>query len=129
MRLVKDHHAIGDAMELTATGGAVIVKRFKELHRRSHHDGHIPVLRCVFQALLPIIYLTVVVFVINDAAVMLQHNVIPEDLTENGRGLLNNGGIGDHVNDAILPCFSGMTEGKGKRGHGLTASRRHRERI
>ena len=43
--LVEENDASGQVVELAALGGAVGIEGFKELHRRGHHHGHVPVLR------------------------------------------------------------------------------------
>ena len=43
--------------------------------------------------------------------------------------LLNDGRIGDHIDDPVQPVFNGVLQRKGERSHGFSPAGRHRERI
>ena len=53
---------------------------------------------------------------------MLQHNILPKDLTKLLGSLFNDGSVGDHVNDTVFSRRFGMAQGKSQRGDGLAAA-------
>ena len=120
--LVEDHHAVGDIVELATGGGAVIVQRLKKLHRRGHHDRHIPVLGGVSHSFLFGVKAPLLGVIVHDTAMVLQYHVLPQDLSKHRSGLFDDRGIGDHVNDTVFSRRFGMAQGKSQRGDGLAAA-------
>ena len=95
--LVEENDASGQVVELAALGGAVGIEGFKELHRRGHHHGHVPVLRGLGQA--DRFWSGLGVDFIGGVGVVLQHVLRPQDGSELLGGLLDDGGVGDHIDD------------------------------
>ena len=127
LRLVKDDHAVGDVVQLAALGGAVGMDGFKELHRRGHDHRRIPVL--AGQALAALFTTCLLIGIENCAAVVLEDVVLPEDVPEYEGVLFDDGGVGNHIDDAPHVVPQGVPQRKGQRGQGLAAARGHGQRV
>ena len=117
--LVEEDDASSQIVELAALGGAVGIEGFKELHRRGHHHGHVPVLRGLGQA--DRFWSGLGVDFIGGVGVVLQHVLRPKDGSELLGGLLDDGGVGDHIDDPPQSPGPSLGQGEGQRGHRLSA--------
>ena len=99
MCFIQHDHAVRQIVQLAATAGAAGKQRFKQLHIGGHNNRCIPVFRC--QTALSILSIGV------EIAVMFHHTVA-ENVAVNIGGLLNNAGVGNGVNDALLTVLDGM---------------------
>ena len=104
--LVEENDASGQVVELAALGRAVGIEGFEELHRRGYHHGHVPVLRGLGQA--DRFWSGLGVDFIGGVGVVLQHVLRPQDGSELLGGLLDDGGVGDHIDDPPQPPGPGL---------------------
>nr|WP_205666067.1 hypothetical protein [Aquabacter cavernae] len=134
LHFVQDDDAVGDVVQLAAARGAVRVQALEELHRRGHHDGNVPILRralkfgdgggrlVIGQALaarrLPI-----------EAGMVFENiGVITQGRAEDGRGLIDDGCIGNDVDDAVQLVPNRMFQREGEGRQRLPAAGRDRQR-
>ena len=127
LRLVKDHHAVGQIVELAALGGAVGVHRFEQLHRRGDHHRHVPVLRRQRPAHL--LRRRTVLQVKLHPGVMLQHVLLPQNIPKNGGVLVDDGGVRNDIDHTLHPVFLCVAQGKGQRGHRFPAAGGHGQGV
>ena len=127
LRLVEDDNAVRKAVELAALGGAVGIQRFKELHRRRDHHGHIPVFRGKRPA--DIRRRCAVGKVKAHAGMVLQHIAVSQYIPKHGGVLLDDGGIGNNIDHSLHPVLHRMAQRKGHGGHRLSAPCRHGQSI
>ena len=125
--LIENNHAVGNIVELPALGRSIGVERFKELHRCGDNHRRVPVL--AGQALKEIGPACLFLLIQADAAVVLHHIVLPQNGSKNFRILLNDGGIGNYVDDPVQPVLHRMLQGEGKGGHRFPSSGGNREGI
>ena len=100
-------------MQLTAFGGLICVKRFKKLHRRRYHDGHVPVF--CRERKTDALRLCAVREVKLHAGVVLQHVPLAEDLAEFSGVLLDDGGVRYNINHTFHTVLNGMMQRKCER--------------
>ena len=126
--LVEHHHAAGYVVQLAAARRPVGEEAFEELDRRGDDDGRIPVLHGEAELVSPLAFgdalLVEGAMVFEDEFAVL----VPQGRPELGRGLLDDAGKGDDVDDALEPVLERMLQGEGERGEGLAAPRGHRQR-
>ena len=122
--LIKDDHAIGDVVKFAAAGRAVPVERFKELHRRGDDDRSVPVFSGQSFPVKGRIGLVSIHLVVC-AGVMLDDIFFSQHFPENFGGLVDDGGIGDHINHPVLVGGLGMGQGEGQRGDCFAAPGRN----
>ena len=60
---------------------------------------------------------------------VFQHTVRPQDLPEFLGGLLDDGGVGDHIDEAAKPLGFCLGQSKGERGHSFTATGGDGQRV
>ena len=123
LRLIQNHHAVGDVVQLATARWSGGVKRFKELDVGSDDDGRIPVLtgNTAFGG-----------FVFRfEIAVMLDDrrrvDAVEHAAKYVGR-LLNDAGVGYDIDDSPLTITFGVMQGKTERGQRFSAAGGHRER-
>ena len=100
---------------------------FKELHRRGHDHRRIPVL--AGQALAALFTTCLLIGIENCAAVVLEDVVLPEDAAEYEGVLFDDGGVGNHIDDAPHAVLYGVPQRKGQRSDGLAAACEHGQRV
>ena len=127
LRLVKDDYAVGDVVQLPALGGAVGIDGFKELHSGGHNHRRVPVFGGKARAALFAVHL--LVRIENRAAVVLDDVVLPQYAPKDEGVLLDDGGVGDHVDDAPHAVLQGVPQREGQRSNGLAAARGHGQRV
>ena len=120
LRLVKDDNAFSQIVQLAALGGATGKERFKKLHCRSHHHRHIPVFGGSGQS--GVLRPGLVLYVIENAGVMLQHIFISQNFPEDLGILLDDGGIRDDIDNPAQSVGAGVAQGKGQGRHGFAAA-------
>ena len=121
LRLVENHHAVGDVVEFAAAAGFGGVEGFKELHGGRDDDGCIPVFAGKalaegigrFGIRIGQIHLTV----------MLHHVLITQNIPKDLRVLVDDAGVGNDVDDALHLMLHCMAERKGKRRNRFAAAR------
>ena len=119
---IKDNNALRDVVKLSALGGAAGEERFKKLHRCGHDHRHVPGLGGPGRA--GGLRSGLLVHVIQYARVVLQNTVRPQDLAEFLSGLLDDGGVRDHIDYTGKSLGFGLGQSKGQRGHGLASAGR-----
>ena len=95
--LVKDDDAPRDIVQLSATGSPIREKRLKKLHVRRYDKRRVPVLRR--KALTTHRFILVVILRLH---VMLDDIFFSQNVPEDCRRLLDNAGVGNHINDSPL---------------------------
>ena len=121
LRLIENHHAVGDVVEFAAAAGFGGVEGFKELYGGRDDDGCIPVFAGKalaegigrFGIRIGQIHLTV----------MLHHVLIAQNIPKDLRVLVDDAGVGDDVDDALHLMLHCMAERKGKRRNRFAAAR------
>ena len=114
-------------MELPAAGGTVGVHRLKELYCRGNYYRQVPILRGQRPA--DFLRRRTVREVKPHTGVMLQHIVVSQDIPKDRSILLNNGGIGDHVDHPPHPVLHRMAQREGQGRHRLSTAGGNRQGI
>ena len=114
-------------MKLPALGGAVGIERFKELDGGCYDHRRVPVFGG--QPLPAFCIIDLLVGIKGRAGVMLDHVGFPQDPAKHFRVLLNDGGIGDHIDDPTHIVFYRVAQRKGQRGDRLAAAGGHGQGI
>ena len=128
---IKKNDAVGNVVQFAAPAAAVGVEGFEELHSGRHHDGSVPVFA---GKQFPVLSRCQVVFfgqLVVYTGKVGQHIVFSQKICERLRRLVDNGSVGDDVNDALhlrLLCHS-MFQRKGEGREGFAAARGNCERI
>ena len=125
--LVKYNDALGDIVEFPALRGTAGEERFKKLHRCGHDHRHVPGLGGTSQA--GGFRRGFLIRVIEYAGVVLQNTVRPQDLAEFLSGLLDDGGVRDHIDYTGKSLGFGLGQSKGQRGHGLSSASWNGQRV
>ncbi|MCV2449018.1 hypothetical protein E3D03_017295 [Paracoccus sp. DMF] len=107
LRLVQHNHRAGDIVQLATARGARREKAFEELHIGRDDQRRGPVLHGEAQLVLA---LRVGPFVV-DGRMMLKHR-IAEKAAENGRGLVDDRGIGDREDNPAMPITCRVVQRK-----------------
>lgn len=118
MCFIEDNDAAGDVVELAAGGGAAGEERLKELNVGGNDKGGVPVFSGEAG---PGGYSFRIVRI--EVTMMFKYGVSAESLAEDISVLLDNGGVGDDVDDALQVVVEGMGEGERERGEGFAAAR------
>ena len=108
-------------MQFPASSCLAGVERFEELYRCGDDDGHIPVFRGPGHEQ-GFLLIGTVVRVIEFVGVVLQYILSANGLSEDVRSLVNNGRIGNDVNDPGEIVFDGVLQRKGEGCNGLPAA-------
>ena len=116
---VKNHYAVGNVVQLPALGRTVSVKRFKKLHRGGNDHRGIPVFRG--QPLQAVVLVCLPLILKGDPAVVLYHVCFPQNVPEYPGVLLDDGGVGDHIDHPVQALGDGVVQGKGQGGNGFSA--------
>ena len=122
LRLVKDHDAVGQIMQLAAPGGTGGIHGLKKLHRRDNHHRHVPILRG--QCLPDVLRRCAVGEVELYAGMVFQYIAASQNIPEHLGVLVNDGGIRDDVDHPLHPVFRRMAQRKGQRRHRLSTAGR-----
>ncbi len=101
LRLVQDHHASRDVVQLAAAGRPVGEQPLEELHGGGDDHGGVPVLHREAQLVLR---LGRRLRVVDEGAVVLEHGLVAERLAEDGGVLLDDAGVGDDVDHPFEAC-------------------------
>ena len=112
LRLVKNDDAVCQIVELAAAGRTVCVERLEQLHRRRHHDRHVPVFGG--QCAAHLLRRRAVGEVKLHAAVVLEHVGGAENVAEYCGVLLDDRGVGNDVNYPLHPVRGGVAQREGK---------------
>ena len=116
---VEDDDAVGDVVEFTAARGLSGVKGFEELDVGGDDNGDsVPVLGELTERVGNFVF----VFAPSGLGVMLEDVVCAEDIGEGLGGLLDDGGIGDGVDDFTLVVGFGVLKGEAEGSEGLAAA-------
>ena len=118
---VKDHDAVGDIVQFAAAGGPVAVEGLEKLHGRGDDHRRIPIFRCEGFAVKRGIDHIAADSVVR-AGVVFQDVFVPQDVPECIGGLVDDGSVGDHIDDPGLVVGHGVGERKGQGGNGLAAA-------
>ena len=103
LRFVKNNHAVGNVVQLSAFRCSRRIKRFKKLHRRRNHHRRIPVFA---RQPFPISLRRFLAVIRNlDLTVMLQHVFRAQHLGKNVGILLDDARIRNHVYHALHPVL------------------------
>ena len=125
LRLVKNHHAVCQIVQLAAPGSFGGVQGLKKLHGRGDDHRRVPVFAGQTAAA-SIRRFRVALFVRQfRLAVMLQNVFFSQNFRKDLGVLLDDTGVGNDVNDPLHPVADGMGKGKGQRRHGFPAAGRH----
>ena len=127
LRLVEDHDAVRQIVQLPALRGSVGVHGFKQLHRRCHHNGHVPIFGG--QRFADFFGLCAVRKLYVHAGMMLQHVSIAQYGAENRRILIDDGRIGNDVDDSLHAVMHRMPQRKAQRRNRLSAAGRHSKGV
>ena len=125
---VQNHHAAGDVVQFPAARGAVRKQTLEKLHGRGDYDRRIPVFHGDAQFFLG---LGVARAVVDEGAVMLQDGgvaEIRERMAKHLRGLLDDAGVGNHIDDPAQAVRDGVIQRERQRRQRLAAAGRHRQR-
>ena len=130
LRLVQNHDAVGDVVQLAAFRRAVCEQALEELNRRCDDDRHVPVFGC--QAELGPRFARAERLLV-ESAVMFKDEiaVVPvscERRTEHRGILLDDAGVGNDVDHPPQSVPQHMLQGESKRGQCLAAPGRHGQR-
>ncbi|MCR6700788.1 MAG: hypothetical protein NVV68_06425 [Dokdonella sp.] len=128
LRLVQDHHAARDVVQLPALRGPIREQALEELHSRGNDDGRIPVLHRQ-PALL--FRLQLGLGVLEERAMVLEDRVlaeVAEGLAEDAGGLLDDAGERNHIDHAAQPMRNRVIERPCQRGERLAAAGRDGQR-
>ena len=98
LSLIQDDDAVGQMMQLAAARGAVGEQAFEQLHVGGENNGRRPILHRQTQLIL--LFQAGRLFRLN-GAVMLQNDPVPQNLSENGGGLIDHRGKGNGVDDPL----------------------------
>ncbi|MDR5655497.1 hypothetical protein RGD00_23105 [Xinfangfangia sp. LG-4] len=123
LRLVQHDHRPGDVVQLARARGAGGEQAFEQLHIGGDDDGGGPILHRqvqLFARLGPGPFGV-------DRGVVFQHHVVPEDVAKDLCRLVDDGSVGDRVDDPPMAVPRGMVERETHRGQRLAAPRGHRE--
>lgn len=110
--LVENDDAVCQIVELAAAGGAVCIERFKQLHRRRHHDRYVPIFGG--QRAAHLLRRCAVREVKLHAAVVLEHVGSAENVAEHSSVLFDDRGVWNDVNYPLHPVHGGVAQREGK---------------
>ena len=100
---------------------------FEQLYIGRHHHWGRPILHRQPQLVAAGAVLVVLCLVL-DGQVMLQHMLLAQKLAENRRRLVNDRGERNRINDPLVPVLPRVIQRKAQRGQSFAAARRHCQR-
>ena len=128
LRFIENHNAVGNVVQLAAAGRPVAVEGLKKLHRCGDDHGRIPILCCKGFAVKCGIDRIVAGRVVR-AGVVFKDIFVPQDAPKGFGGLVDDGRVGDHIDDPGQVVSYGVGEGKSQRGNGFAAAGGDRQGI
>ena len=125
LRLVKNHHAVCQMMQLAAAGGFRGVQGLKKLHGRGDDHRRVPVFAGQTAAA-RLRRFRVARFVGElRLAVVFQNVFFSQNFRKDLGVLLDDAGVGNDVNNPFHPVADGMGKGKSQRRNGFPAAGGH----
>ena len=128
LRFIENHDAVGNVVQLAAAGRPVAVEGLKKLHRCGDDHRRIPILcRKGFAVKRGID--RIVAGRIVRAGVVFKDIFVPQDAPKGFGGLVDDGRVGDHIDDPGQVVSYGVGKGKSQRGNGFAAAGGDRQGI